>query len=105
LYQFTKRVTKVNCNNYREISQLSTSYKCPSLKVKTTYSLNYWIISVGFNVTDQLLIRFSAFTRYWRKNVGVQWGSTSNIHILQESLRVSGEGSNVLGIHKLSQAD
>jgi hypothetical protein len=26
------------------------------------------IISVGFNITDQLLIRFSAFVRFWRKN-------------------------------------
>jgi hypothetical protein len=26
------------------------------------------IICVGFDVTDQLLIRFSAFVRYWRKN-------------------------------------
>jgi hypothetical protein len=25
------------------------------------------IISVGFEVTDQLLIRFSAFIRYWKK--------------------------------------
>jgi hypothetical protein len=25
------------------------------------------IINVGFDVTDQLLIRFSAFVRYWRK--------------------------------------
>jgi hypothetical protein len=25
------------------------------------------IISMGFDVTDQLLIRFSAFVRYWRK--------------------------------------
>jgi hypothetical protein len=23
---------------------------------------------VGFDVTDQLLIRFSVFVRYWRKN-------------------------------------
>jgi hypothetical protein len=28
-----------------------------------------WIISVGFDVTDQIPIRFSAFVRYWRKNV------------------------------------
>jgi hypothetical protein len=28
------------------------------------------IIGVGFDVTDQLLVRFSAFVRYWRKNVG-----------------------------------
>jgi hypothetical protein len=26
------------------------------------------IMSVGINVTDQLLIRFFAFVRYWRKN-------------------------------------
>jgi hypothetical protein len=25
------------------------------------------IISVGFDVTDQLMIRLSAFVRYWRK--------------------------------------
>jgi hypothetical protein len=35
------------------------------------------IISVGFNVTVQLLIRFSAFSRYWRKN-----GSTMRQHQL-----------------------
>jgi hypothetical protein len=34
------------------------------------------IISVGFDVTDQLLIRFSAFVRYWRKN-----GSTMRQYI------------------------
>jgi hypothetical protein len=27
----------------------------------------FWIISVGFDVKDQLLIKFSAFARYWRK--------------------------------------
>jgi hypothetical protein len=26
------------------------------------------IISVDFNVTDQLLIKYFAFVRYWRKN-------------------------------------
>jgi hypothetical protein len=26
------------------------------------------IISVGFDVTDKVLIRFSVFIRYWRKN-------------------------------------
>jgi hypothetical protein len=34
------------------------------------------ITSEGFNVTDQLLIRFSAFARYWRKN-----GSTMRQYI------------------------
>jgi hypothetical protein len=28
------------------------------------------IISVGFNITDQLLIRTFAFVRYWRKKGG-----------------------------------
>jgi hypothetical protein len=34
------------------------------------------IISVGFDVIDQLLIRFFAFVRYWRKN-----GSTMRQYI------------------------
>jgi hypothetical protein len=34
------------------------------------------IIVVGFNITDQLLIRFSSFVRYWRKN-----GSTMRQYI------------------------
>jgi hypothetical protein len=41
------------------------------------------IISVGFDETYQLLIRFSAFVRYWRKNMGVQLASTSAIHRLE----------------------
>jgi hypothetical protein len=42
---------------------------------------------VGFDLSDQLLIRFSAFVRYWRKkwkcNGFVQ--DTSVIHRIQES--------------------
>jgi hypothetical protein len=37
------------------------------------------MIRVDFHVKDQLLIRFSAFVRYWRK-MGVLWDSTSAIH-------------------------
>jgi hypothetical protein len=46
------------------------------------------IISVGFDVRDQLLVRLSAFVRYWREKMGVQneTDSTSAIHRLQESL-------------------
>jgi hypothetical protein len=36
----------------------------PSLNVKSMY---WGIISVGFNITDQLLIISFAFVRYWRK--------------------------------------
>jgi hypothetical protein len=37
------------------------------------------IINVGSDVTDQLLIRFSAFVRYWKKN-GSRVNSISAIH-------------------------
>jgi hypothetical protein len=36
------------------------------------------IISVGFNVTNQLLIRLSAFIRYWRK----KWEYNETVHQL-----------------------
>jgi hypothetical protein len=36
------------------------------------------IISVGFDVTDQLMIRFSAFVRYWRK----KWEYNETVHQL-----------------------
>jgi hypothetical protein len=36
------------------------------------------IVSVGFNVTDQLLIRLSAFARYWRK----KWEYNKTVHQL-----------------------
>jgi hypothetical protein len=35
-------------------------------------------ISVGFDITDQLLIRFSAFLRYWRK----KWEYNETVHQL-----------------------
>jgi len=43
------------------------------------------IISVDFDVIDQLLIRYSAFIRHWRK-IRIQWNRTSVIYRLQESL-------------------
>jgi hypothetical protein len=30
------------------------------------------MISVGFDVTEQLLVRFSAFVRYWRKDGSIK---------------------------------
>jgi hypothetical protein len=38
------------------------------LKVKSIFRQNYWGSSVWIDVTDQLLIRFSAFVTYWRKH-------------------------------------
>jgi hypothetical protein len=34
------------------------------------------IVIAGFDVTDQLLIRFSAFVRYWRK----KWEYNETVH-------------------------
>jgi hypothetical protein len=36
------------------------------------------IISLGFDVTDQLLMKFSAFVRYWRK----KWEYSETVHQL-----------------------
>jgi hypothetical protein len=43
------------------------------------------IINAVSDVTDQLLIRFSAFVTYWRKD-GSKLDSISASHKLQESL-------------------
>jgi hypothetical protein len=46
---------------------------------------NYWgIISVDFDVVDQLLIKYSAFVRYWR----IKWEYSGTVHqaFIEESL-------------------
>jgi hypothetical protein len=84
-----KKSVKTDCNNYRGMSLLSTTYKILSNILFSTLSGKQMklleIMSVGFDVTDQLLIRFSVFVRYWRKN-GSTRDSASAIHRLQESL-------------------
>jgi hypothetical protein len=75
-----KKGDKMDCNNYRGISLLSTSYKMLSNTLLSRLSPYVdeiiGIINVGSIVVDQLLIRFSAFVRYWRKN-----GSTMRQYI------------------------
>jgi hypothetical protein len=72
LYKFTKRVIKLTViiivryhfsQRHRKSYQISSSHG-----YVRTYMKLLEIISVGFEITDQLLIRFSAFVRYWRKN-------------------------------------
>jgi hypothetical protein len=67
-----KKGGETDCNNYHGISLLSTSYKMLSNVLPSRLSPYVDEIigtfSVDFDITDQLLIRFSAFIRYWRKN-------------------------------------
>jgi hypothetical protein len=54
------------------------------------------IIRIGFNVRDQLSIRFSAFIKNWKKKKKWKYNEgTSALHRLQESLRFSEEESIV----------
>jgi hypothetical protein len=58
-----------------------------SLKVKYIHRQSYWvgIISLGFDITAQLLIQISAFVRHWRK-VGVKRDSTSDFKKTYDSV-------------------
>jgi hypothetical protein len=57
--------------NHKPINSISDQEElpghCKESIILPVYKL-LEIISAGLDVTDQLLIRFSAFVRYWRKN-------------------------------------
>jgi sorting nexin-29 len=75
-----KKSDKANCNNYRGRSLLSTSYNILSNILLSRLSPYVDEIigdhQCGFDVIDQLLIRFSAFIRYWRK----KWEYNETVH-------------------------
>jgi hypothetical protein len=73
LYQFTKKVTKLTVI-------IIGVYDCYKLHIKfyRISSSSLGIISVGFDGTDQLLIRFFEFVRYWRK----KWEYNESVHQL-----------------------
>jgi hypothetical protein len=59
-----------DCNKYSEISLLSTLNKILTnalSKLNLCIDEVIGVISVGVDVTDQILIRFLAFIRYWTK--------------------------------------
>jgi hypothetical protein len=58
------------------------------------------IISMDFDVTDQLLIRFPAFVRYWRRNWSTMRQYISSLWT-SRSLWVSEEGSSVKYSHRI----
>jgi hypothetical protein len=43
------------------------------------------IMIVDFDIIEQPLIIYSAFVRYWRKRIGVQWNSMSAVYGFQKS--------------------
>jgi hypothetical protein len=74
IVQIHKKGDKTDCNNYYGISLLSTSHTI-LLNILLSHVHIYMkllgIMSVNFDITDQLQIRFSAFVRYQSK-MGVQ---------------------------------
>jgi hypothetical protein len=64
-----ERGIKIDCSNYGGISLLPTTYKIVSniLLLRITPYIDERIISVDFNIIDELLVRHPAFVKCWTK--------------------------------------
>jgi hypothetical protein len=73
-----KKGDETDCSNYQGISLVLTAYNIlPSILLSelSPYVVRlFGIIIVDFDLV-QLMIRYTAFIRYWRK-MGIQWDST-----------------------------
>jgi hypothetical protein len=98
-----KKGDRTDCNNYHGIPLLATSYKIVSNILPRLDPYIYEIIGVNQCVIDQLLIKFSAFIRYWRK----KWEYIEAVHQLSTDFKKAGNFVNVLiefgGTHETSQ--
>jgi len=78
LYLFIKRMMKLNVVSLE-------GYHCYQTYTKfyPIFFSHCWSFNVDFNITDKLLIRCSAFVRYWRKNGRVIGQYTNYLWILR----------------------
>jgi hypothetical protein len=83
-----KNDDKTDFSNYHNIQLSQASYKTVSditLKVNSYVDNLLGIISVGFDVTDQLQMRFFAYVRCWRRNGSIMRQYISYLQILKKS--------------------
>jgi len=94
-----KKGDKTDCSNYKDISILPTTCKMLSnilLSILTPYAEEIIvIINVDFDVAGQLLIIYSAFVKYLRKNCNKMKQCISSLYT-SRSLMVQLEGRSCL---------